>query len=45
VIKAKRGMQFALACGRRLYVDLLVIETVLAQVDTTNLAELVAADH
>jgi hypothetical protein len=39
VIKAKRGVNITLACGRRLYVDLLVIETELAQLDTFDLAE------
>ena len=38
MIKAKRGLQMTLACGRRLYVDLLVIETELAQLDTVDIA-------
>jgi len=38
MIKAKRGLQIILASGRKVYVDLLVIETELAQINTTELS-------
>lgn len=38
MIKAKCGMQITLGCGRRLYVDLLVIETELTKWGAADLA-------